>query len=55
MPEKGSNVQFTGHHKQVKAPFVIYPDFECNLNEVQKTNGTVISIKIILLVVMDIN
>lgn len=38
MPEKGSNVQFTGNHKQLKSPFVIYPEFEYNLKEAQKTN-----------------
>ena len=36
MHAKGSNVQFTGHHKQLKAPFVLYSSFESSVNEVQK-------------------
>lgn len=28
MPGKGSNIKFTGHCKQLKAPFVKYADFE---------------------------
>ena len=39
MPEKGSNVQFNGHYKHLKAPFVILADCESNLKEVQKFNG----------------
>ena len=28
MPEPGSKIEFTNHHKQMLAPFVIYADFE---------------------------
>ena len=30
MPKQGENkMSFTNHHKQMKAPYVVYADFEC--------------------------
>ena len=37
MPEI-CNVKFTGHHKQLKAPFVMQVDFESILKKVQRNN-----------------
>ena len=38
IPEKAGNVQFTRHHDELKAPFVVYPDLDSNLKEVQRIN-----------------
>ena len=38
MTEKGSNLKFTVPHKQLKASFVIYVDFESILPKVWKIN-----------------
>ena len=36
MSEKDSEVQYINHHKQLRAHFVIYTDFESNLKQFQK-------------------
>lgn len=36
--KRGSNIKFTGYHKQQKAVFVIYGDFKSILKKVQKIN-----------------
>ena len=38
MPQKGSNKKFTVPHKQLKASFVIYADYESILPKVCKIN-----------------
>lgn len=60
MPEKVSNIKFTGHHKPFKATFLIYADIGTILKKVYKidknrilTNHILINMKSILLVVMD--
>ena len=35
MPEPGTTVEFKNYHKQLKAPFAIYADFECLLVPIQ--------------------
>ena len=32
--QKGSNIMFTGHHKQLKTPFATYDDFKSILKKV---------------------
>ncbi len=35
MPKEGENkMEFTNHHKQMKAPYVVYADFECVLKKI---------------------
>ena len=36
MPEEGSTIKFENYHKQLRAPFVIYDDFEALTEKIQK-------------------
>ena len=36
MPEEGSTIKFENYHKQLRAPFVIYADFEALMEKIQK-------------------
>ena len=37
LPNDGEKIRFDGHAKQIKAPFIIYADFECKLVPINET------------------
>ena len=39
MPSKNKNKMFTNYHKQLRAPFVIYADFECITVPIKEEHG----------------
>ena len=38
MPEPGEKVMFNNYRKQLKAPYIIYADFESSIREIQDPN-----------------
>ena len=35
MPKPGTNIRFENHHKQLKAPYIIYADFESIIPKIE--------------------
>lgn len=41
MPEADETIQFKHHYKKLKAPFVVYADFECLTTKPGSLNTTI--------------